>query len=116
MVRGGEMWKVLALAAVTMTTTACALDPADPAGDVEQAATYYPICSKHYSCCQDTKLGRTFDEPNKSRCAVCLARCRDEDDMRGRWPAYTHAGWECRYWKPEFWDGIDPGDCEDLPR
>jgi hypothetical protein len=82
--------------------------------DVESA--YYPICVDHYECCQETKLGDIRDNPGETRCGNCVKRCNDEHDGRGRWPMYTHAGWDCQYWKREHWYRQPRRECEALPR
>ncbi len=107
------MWRMLALAALAIPV-ACTWEPVTDV--VEEAVAYYPICVDHFVCCKDTKLGDTYDEPGKSRCTICMARCHDEDDGRGHWPTYTHGGWDCQYWKPEFWYRRPASECEDLRR
>lgn len=80
----------------------------------EPDAAAYKQCGKHYACCQDTMLGDVYDEPNRSRCQTCVRRCNDKVDGRGHWPDFTHAGWDCRYWRQEFWYRRPSRECEGL--
>jgi hypothetical protein len=57
-----------------------------------------PSCHHHYECCDDTKLGTTYDDPNHTRCLYCAKRCDEE----GQWPRQTFAGRDCQYWKKKY--------------
>lgn len=61
-------------------------------------------CVEHYVMCMDTRLGSTYDGPNKTRCHSCLEACQKNGN---RWPRRTPSGRDCQYWNYP-WPAVAP--------
>ena len=92
---------------VSWSATEIAVEHEAPAEPDLEPITWRPSCEHLYSCCADTKLGTTYDDPGHTRCWHCARQCH----LEGPWPNETYAGKDCRYWKKKYEIREPRGEC-----